>query len=265
MPEIMYNQSSILIVGLLLLALLAAIESGFRYGRKASSNADEALKGQVNTIQGSLLGLLALLLGFTFSQALQRYDARSNAVVAEANAIGTALLRIELLPQDMRSPIRSELQRYLDLRISSGNVSLDKVDERAEALRAVETAQRDLWELGAAAISAPQAGIVVQGLNGMFDAYTARNAALDRHVPEIVLFLLFSTFLLTACLVGYSSGVSRNRASFPTYVLVLLITTLVFIIIDLDRPRRGVIEVSQQPLLDLSSALSLTRSGQPGG
>ena len=255
----MYHHSSILIVGLLLLALLAAIETGFRLGVKTSSNAKEASKGQIDTIQASLLGLLALLLGFTFAQALQRYDMRSDAVVAEANAIGTVLLRIELLPEEMRTPFRTELERYIDLKIRSGNVSLDQVDERAEALSAVEAAQRDLWRLGAAAINAPQAGIVIQGLNDMFDTYTARNAALDRHVPEIVLFLLFGTFLLTACLVGYSSGVSRNRASFPTYVLVILITILVFIIIDLDRPRRGVIEVSQQPLLDLSSALSVTR------
>ena len=255
MQEIMYNHSSILIVGLLLLALLAAIETGFRLGGKASPNVNEAFKGQVNTIQASLLGLLALLLGFTFSQALQRYDTRSDAVVAEANAIGTVLLRIELFPEEVRSPFRTELERYIDLRIRSGNVSLDQVDERAETLSAVEAAQRGLWRLGSAAINAPQSGIVVQGLNDMFDAYTARNAALDRHVPEIVLFLLFGTFLLTACLVGYSSGVSRNRAAFPTYVLVVLITTLVFIILDLDRPRRGVIEVSQQPLLDLSSAM----------
>ena len=252
MPEVMYNHSSILIVGLLLLALLVAIESGFRLGKKASPNANDALKVQVNTIQASLLGLLALLLGFTFSQALQRYDARSDAVTAEANAIGTVLLRIELFPEEVRSPFRKDLERYIDLRIWSGNVSLDQVDERGEALNAVEATQGDLWRSASAAISAPQFGIVVQGLNDMFDAYTARNAALDRHVPEIVLFLLFGTFLLTACLVGYSSGVSRNRAAFPTYVLVILITVLVFIIIDLDRPRRGVIEVSQQALLDLS-------------
>ncbi|MDX1488850.1 MAG: hypothetical protein R3268_11655, partial [Acidiferrobacterales bacterium] len=91
-------------------------------------------------------------------------------------------------------------------------------------------------------------------VNDAIDAFGERNAALDRHVPELVLFLLFGTFVLTASLVGYSSGIARHRATFPTYILMILITFLVFIIIDLDRPRRGLIEVSQQSLLELGAA-----------
>jgi hypothetical protein len=90
----------------------------------------------------------------------------------------------------------------------------------------------------------------------MIDAFGVRDAALARHVPEIVLFLLFGSFVLTACLVGYASGVGGHRVSFATYVLVLLITFLVFIIVDLDRPRRGLIQVNQHSMLVLQQSLN---------
>ena len=251
----MYDHASFLIVGLLLLALLGAIELGFRLGRRAAAQANDGWRSQINAIQGSLLGVLALLLGFTFSQALQRFDVRSEAVVAEANAIGTAMQRADLLPAGSRDEAARQLGRYLELRIDAGAISLDQHERRAAALEAVEAAQQALWRLAAeAAASNPnavQTGLFAQALNDVFDSYASRNAALDRHVPEIVLFLLFVTFLLTASLVGYSSGASRQRATFATYSLVVLITVLVFIIIDLDRPRRGLIEVSQQSLYDL--------------
>ncbi len=86
--------------------------------------------------------------------------------------------------------------------------------------------------------------------------YGSRDAALNRHVPEIVLFLMFGTLILTAALVGYSSGVSKHRASFAAYVLLLLIVMMSFLVIDLDRPRRSVVEVSQKSMVDLSKSSS---------
>jgi hypothetical protein len=89
----------------------------------------------------------------------------------------------------------------------------------------------------------------------MIDAYSARQATLDRHVPEVVLFMLLGTLLLACALVGYVSGIAGQRAPFATYVLVTLIVLLVFIIIDLDRPRRGLIEVRQDNMLELRDAI----------
>ena len=251
----MYEHNSLLIVLLLVIGLIAAIEIGYHIGKRIAAGASEPTKTQVNAIQASLLGVLALLLGFTFSLALQRFDSRSAAVVSEANAIGTAMLRAGLLPDSVREQVQAGLTDYVELRIAAGTISLDLSDERTEALRSTLTLQQSLWELAErAAREAPnpvESGLFIQALNEMIDAYGARNAALNRHVPEVVLFLLFGTFALTAALVGYSSGVSGHRATFATYILVVLISFLVFIIIDLDRPRRGLIEVSQQSLLEL--------------
>lgn len=253
----MYSHSSALIVGILFVVLLLAIEIGYRLGSRAAVAASDSARVQINTLQASLLGVLALLLGFTFSLALQRYDSRSQAVVSEANAIGTAMLRSTLLPQSLREETENALGAYLDLRVRSGQISLDQLDERDAALRSIASAQKSLWDLARRAADQDpnpvRTGLYIQSLNEMIDAYGVRDAALSRHVPEVVLFLLFGTFALTACLVGYGSGVGGHRASFATYILVVLIVFLVFIIIDLDRPRRGLIEVSQQSLVDLQT------------
>lgn len=253
----MYNHSSVLIVSILFVALLLAIEAGYRLGDRLADEASKSARTQINTIQGSLLGILALLLGFTFSLALQRYDSRSQAVISEANAIGTAMLRAGLLPASVRGEAERRLRGYLDLRVAAGQISLDRVDERTGSRQDVADSQQSLWDLASRAAQEDpnpvRTGLFIQALNDMIDAYGTRDAALNRHVPEIVLFMLFGTFALTACLVGYGAGVGGHRASFATYILVTLIVFLVFLIIDLDRPRRGLIEVSQQSLVDLQA------------
>lgn len=254
----MYDHSSVLIVTLLLVSLMAAIEVGYRIGGAAEHvRKNGAATTQINTIQGSLLGILALLLGFTFSLALQRYDARSAAVVEEANAIGTTLLRAQLLPQPVAAQVQTALRQYVDLRVSAGAIPLDRAAERESVLAETGTVIDSLWGLVPAAIAADDrpttTGLFVQALNEMIDSYGRRDAALNRHVPEAVLLLLLGTFILTAGLVGYSSGLAGHRVSLATYVLVVLIVLIVFLIIDLDRPRRGLIEVSQQSLIDLQT------------
>lgn len=268
MKEIMYDHPSALIVGILCVILLVAIEGGFRLGMHHKRSASEAIKTQVNTIQASLLGVLALLLGFTFSLSLQRFDSRSEAVVHEANAIGTTWLRSQLLPDSVRAQVQDRLEQYVVLRVTAGDESLDHVESRARLLDQSSRLLDEIWRLAVQATGeAPNpatSGLFTQSLNEMIDAFGTRQAALDRHVPEIVLFLLLGTLVLTGALVGYASGMAGQRASFATYVLVLLIVLLVFIIVDLDRPRRGLIEVRQDSMYDVRDAI-VDSSGEPRG
>lgn len=254
----MYNHSSILIVGVLFVVLVAATELGYRLGLRFATSTADGTKSQINTIQGSLLGVLALLLGFTFSLSLQRFDSRSEAVIAEANAIGTTILRASLLPESVRANSQDLLSKYLDQRIRAGTIPLNRPDERsallAESGRILDALWRNVERAAAEDGSPVRTGLFVQALNQMIDAYGARDAALKRHVPEPALFLMFMAFVLTASLVGYAAGVSGQRTSFPTYILVTLVACLVFIVIDLDRPRRGLIEVSQQSLIELQES-----------
>ena len=260
MNEIMYDQSSVMIAVLLFVALIAATELTFHLGRRSINDTTEAKKSQITAIQGSILGVLALLLGFTFSLSLQRFDSRSEAVVSEANAIGTAVLRADLLPPAYRSDARQKLKGYLDLRVQAGDISLDHQDERQTIVLQSNEVLDEIWRLAAEAAGVEPnpvtTGLFIQAVNEVIDSYGSRDAELNRHVPETVLFLLLVTLVMTASLVGYGSGVSGHRASLSTHVLYLLIVLMVFLIIDLDRPRRGLIEVSQQSMLDLQTSIS---------
>lgn len=268
MNEVMYDQSSVLIVSVLFVSMVACIEAGYRIGQRSQAAANEASKSHINTVLASLLGILALLLGFTFSLALQRYDTRSEAVVEEANAIGTTYLRAQLLPASIRGQTQQAIRDYVDLRVRSGALTLANKTEREPLLAQANQTLNLLWDYARqAAEEDPRpvtTGLFIESLNEMIDAYGRRDSALNRHVPEVVLFLLYGTFLMTSVIIGYASGVAGHRASFVTYIMVVLMVLLVFIIIDLDRPRRGLIEVSQKSLHDLQSAIGaeLRTSGQ---
>jgi hypothetical protein len=267
MREFTYDHSSVLIVTVLLVSMVVAVEVGHWMGRRAQKSATEPSRGHVNAIQGSLLGILALLLGFTFSLALQRYDARSEAVVDEANAIGTAWLRTQLLPEPFRHDVRQRMREYLDLRVAASSVNLAQRARRAELVGQTQQKIGDLWTLARqAAEREPNpvtTGLFVQALNDMIDSFGRRDAALERHVPEMVLFLLYGTFVVTGGIVGFAAGIAGHRPSSVTYVMVVLIVLLVFIIIDLDRPRRGLIDVSQKPLTDLQDAVRVEPDPPP--
>lgn len=261
----MYDINSVLIAAILFVSMALAIEAGYRIGRLFERDNNESSKAHVSAIQASLLGILALLLGFTFSLALQRYDSRSAAVVEEANAIGTAWLRAGLLPESVREQAREGMRDYLSLRIRSGSIALDQPAERGALLAEAAANQALLWEQATrAAAEEPNpvtTGLYIQALNEMIDAQGSREAALNRHVPELVLFLLYGTFLLTGGIVGFAAGVAGYRPSMASYFMVALIVLLVFIIIDLDRPRRGLIEVSQASLSDLQMTIDPGAAG----
>ena len=224
------------------------MELGYRIGRRQSIAASEAVRSQANTVLAAMLGLLALLLGFTYSLALQRYEERSQAVVTEANAIGTTYLRAQLLPAAMRSDIQAKLRQYVDIRVREGRLSLDDAVQ--------------VWELAMQAVTKDDrpatTGLFIQALNDMIDSADRHRAALDRHVPESVLFLVFLTFVMTTAILGYASGVAAHRVTIPGIALVVLIALVVYLIIDLDRPRRGLIQVNQESLVNLQRGMAGT-------
>jgi hypothetical protein len=125
MSEVIYDQNSLLISGILFVSMLIAIEAGYRLGRRVELRANESSRSHVGAILASQLGILALLLGFTFSLALQRFDNRSQAVVEEANSIGTTYLRAQLLQGSIGGEVQALLRRYVDLRVQAGAVALD--------------------------------------------------------------------------------------------------------------------------------------------
>jgi len=258
MKEFIYHQNSILIALVLFIFMLIAIEAGYRIGLKTNNNA--SYKAQVNAVQSSLLGLLALIIAFTFSIAIQRFDSRSDAVVDEANAIGTTYLRIELLPISMRSNIQQSIRDYVDLRVLAGSIPLNRIAEQSALRLKASHIQKILWSQAMAAVEKDPrqvtTGLFVQSLNELIDSYGRRIVSVDRHVPEAVLILLSFIFIVTGGVTGYTVGIANQRPSVISYIMVGLLVLLVFLIIDLDHPRQGLIKVSQQSFIDLRDSIA---------
>jgi len=264
--EILYPFGSVEIVVTLFAMIILFNEFGFRLGRFVQEHTNSEIKALTGSIQASILGLLALMLGFTFSMAMQRYDSRSMALIDEANAIGTTALRITLLPADVQAQANRVLREYVDLRVAAGKIDITRHAERIHYDQQIAQLQHAMWSLAIRSTaedpSAVTTGAFVKSLTDAIDAQGKRSALLRMHIPESVLLLLFAVFISSGGMMGYSAGLSGKRMVAPVVLVSFLITLIVFLIIDLDRPRRGLIQVDQEPMLELQDRLSEITSGQ---
>ncbi len=178
----MYSQSSVLIVSGLFIFMLLAMEIGYRSSRRRQARTTEAIT-QANAVLAAMLGLLALLLAFTFSAALQRYEDRSQTVVAEANAIGTTYLRARLLPREMHDEVQALLRQYLDVRIQEGRVDATEPELHESLLRQAKRMEEQLWSHAVRAAeldkSVVTSGLFIQSLNELIDTSATRDAAFE--------------------------------------------------------------------------------------
>jgi hypothetical protein len=259
LAAVFINQWSV--IGVVSALLLLSSELGFRIGLRLHETRDEARKGQISGVRGAVLGLLGLLLAFTFSMSANRYERRRDLMVEEANAIGTTYLRVSLLPEAHHAALQDLIRRYLDVRLDFYEAGADKA-----AVAAAEDAgaklQREIWARAALAAKeapTPLAGTFILALNEMIDVDATRLNALRTHVPGAVWLLVLAAAMVGCCGSGYGVGSSGARNNFANLVLPMLIAVAITLIADLDRPRGGMIRASQQPMLDLRDSLS--RSG----
>ena len=239
----------------LFIFILLANEVAYRIARRSAAKAEHGLSSQTNAIQAGVLGLLALLLGFSFNMALQRFDARSTAAIEEANAIGTAWLRTGLLPQEAAAEVASLLSDYLDARLESGGIDMANPARRAEVTARTLQLQTQLWQVVVDAVASDlppaKVSLIVQALNQVIDEYGKRQGQLEKHVPEVVLMLLFVVFIVSGGILGAAAGLAGGRPVLATVSMAGLIVLVIFIVIDLDRPRRGLIQVDQSSMVAL--------------
>ena len=255
--EILYDLGQGWIYGISLVLLIGAAEFGRWTGRRRRRHGEETHAG-LGTIESASLGLLALMIGFTFSMALTRYDARRAAVLDEANAIGTAVLRAQLLPQPQAQATADLLARYARARLALGRSGFD-APARADAVARSLDLQNRLWrETVAASAADPRSvstGLFVQALNDVIDMHEKRLTALRSHVPETVVLLLYLIALTATGFTGYGAGLSGDGERGSKLVMAVLIATVLILVIDLDRPYRGLITISEEPMLDLIRGL----------
>ncbi len=260
MPNgLLYYVDAPAIAFVLFIALITALEIGYRVGRRARVNTDDTAKSQSGIIQGAIIGILALLLAFTLSMAISRYESRRQLVLDEANAIGTTYLRSRLLPAPYPAQAADMLRQYVANRLEFYNAGIDDVRLQA-ANNQAEKLQGQLWAVATAASAldnrAVPTGLFVQTLNDTIDLQAKRLAAIRNTIPETVILLVFGVAIAIAAIVGYNSGLSNRRHLFAALTLIVLITLSIGVLIDLDRPRRGLILVSQQSMIDLQQVLN---------
>lgn len=248
------NHSLLVIFLVSLVLIVGAGEAGHWLGVRAARRGAAA----VSTLEGAILGLLALMIGFTFSMALARFEARRDGAVSEAAAIGTTALRARLLPAPHDRESVKLLREYVQIRLdlARGPVGPDGVER---AIARSNVLQEALWRQ-AQAVAAKDNGMVptglfIQSLNEMIDDQEKRLSAMTNRLPLIVIAALYAMSIMGIGFAGYGSGVESKRTRVPIYITGLLVATMVLLIQDIDRPGTGFITVSQQPLANAAATI----------
>ena len=243
------------------LVALVAYEVGFRAGRWWQERTPDEKEGPTGMLVGSLLALMAFLLAVTMGMASERFDARRQDVLLEANAIGTVYLRAGYLPQPASDASRELLREYAPLRID-----VPDPDQVVANFERSDQIQNELWAIaepltrGDPDLQMP-ALYYLASLNDMIDLGETRlNAVVYARVPEALILLLFVGATLTLGMVGFHAGLTRRRSLISALVLVIVLGAVITLVVDLDRPRSGFIQVSQQTLIDLEQQI-----GPPDG
>jgi hypothetical protein len=252
-------------VALLIFAVVGGACIGGAYLGRYLRRHTEVIREPIGVLQAALLGLVGLILAFGLALAVGRYQARRDAVVAEANAIGTTYLRAQLLAEPVRSESLDLLRRYTDLSLRISNeVPNSDAMRRTEAQQLV--LQRRLWRLAGVSISAaPTASaqrLYVETLNDMIDQETVRSSALNNRVPGAVLGLeVIGAAVVVGLLALYLSVLGRGLLAAVT--AAGLVTLLLLVTFDLDRPTRGLIKVPATPLESLRNSMLLPPAAGP--
>jgi len=252
-------------LALLILAVVGSfIVAGVVLGRYLRKHS-ESLREPFGALQAALLGVVGLILAFGLSLAVSRHEDRRAAVVADANAIGTTYLRAQLLAEPARSRSLALLREYADLALRlSSEVPNSSAMRRTSAEQNV--VQRRLWRVAGQAVdAAPLATaprLYVDSLNTMIDQQTVRISALNNRVPAAVLTLEVIGAAVALGLLGFFLSV-LGRGLLPMIFAGTLVTMLLLVTFDLDRPTRGLITVPSTPLESLRASMALPPAARP--
>jgi len=240
-----------------LVGMVVMMEIGRRVGiRRLARDPVKGMAG-LGVIESSVFALLALMIAFTFSGAASRFDTRRMLLAEEVNDIGTAYLRLDLLPGGAQPPLRALFRDYVSARLKAYGKWSDIDAAKAELARC-EALQKEIWTRAVAATSEPGAHVeaarlVLPALNDMIDITTTRTMAARIHPPSIVYAILFILGLGCALLAGYGMAEGTTRSWVHILGFIVLLGISVFVILDLEYPRIGFIRLDayDQLLVDL--------------
>jgi hypothetical protein len=231
------------------LALILGRKFGIHISEKFGDTQDNA-----QTLINSVYGLAALVLAITFGMSGSRHELRRQAIINEANAIGTATLRASLYPDSVKDALMKDFKIYLEQRIAFFEVGprYDSLSYwEAEAAKTGNKIWEQVAQYSRATNTVLPSGQMIPALNSMFDLAAERHYTLISKVPEPILYLLFFLSIVSAFFAGYS-GKKQRINKLVSFLFCILSAAVVFTTLDLDRPRRGLIQYNDthQIMLD---------------
>jgi hypothetical protein len=249
-----------IIAALLFPLTLIFLEIGRRLGLRQFAKDPGGARAGVSAVEGAVFGLFGLLIAFTFTGAASRFEARRDLMVAHTNAIGTAWLRLELLPPDVQKELRQDFRIYVD-EIIKFNQSVADSQVVEKTLAELGKLQDKIWKSAETAVSKdirPQiATLVLPPINEMFDLMASRVAAARFHVHMVVIWFLIVLSMLASLLVGYAMASAQRRNWLHMILFAVLISLSLYIIFDFEYPRYGIIRLNQADTIYLELRQSM--------
>jgi hypothetical protein len=228
------------------LGILICLEIGFRIGIANSRKNHELAYEGTGTIDAAVFALLGLLLGFSFAGAMSRFEARRELIVREANAIGTAYLRIDMLPANDQPQIRVLFRDYLDARLLGIRLLQSGGPASQEFARATEL-QAQIWNRALAASKNDSTQnsnrLLMPAINEMIDVTTSRMIAGSTRLPALIFLLLVTVALLSGLLAGYAMAKRKSRSWLHMLLYAAVIPITIYAVLDFEDPRSGLIRV----------------------
>jgi hypothetical protein len=203
-------------------------------------------------LSSSLLGLLALLMAFTFGMAGSRYENRKNCIIDEANCIGTAILRADIYPDSLKNAYKKDFESYLNSRITY--FTSDRNEEKINAsLKQSTEISAKLWKRASFYAKDKdyfiQSNMMLPALNDMFDIASKTNTVYVSKVPESIVYLLLLFSVIISFYIGYNSGLQKKLGKKYILGFCFLTCIVIYVTLDLDRPRRGLIDLKDEIVL----------------
>jgi hypothetical protein len=249
----------------LFLGMLLFLDIGRRIGARRRAQDPEGTGAGTGAVDGAVFALLGLLVAFTFSGAAARFDTRRALIVEEANAIGTAYLRLDVAPASAQPALRDLFRRYVDSRLETYRKfrKLSDLDAAKAELAQSAKLQADIWNQAVAAgrlEGAPPAAamLLLPALNQMIDITTTRTMAGQIHPPMVIFLMLFGLALASALLAGYGMAGGKSRDWLHMLAFAAVLALAIYVIIDIEYPRLGLIRVDafDQVLVEVRASMN---------
>lgn len=258
MHDWLYSVDSSFIILFVFICSILLWELGFRIGTRLSTQKKNKEEPQSLAIEAAVLTVFGLILGFTFSMSANRFELRKQTMVDEANAIGTSYLRASILSEGPRKEMQGLIRQYLDARIGNYQAAFQS-PVVAETNQKANELQGKIWTLAtdeARKSPTPLAASLITSLNEMIDLREKQNFGFENLVPQPVIILLIVLSLLSMTIVGLLNGATTARQITLSLVFAIGVAATLFLVLDLDRPKRGLIKLSYESFTRLRDDLN---------